>query len=174
MIFWWKKTSFSITPELVTIVCLFCPAASGTNCTGRGPEQLKSQGQKGFIHGNHSTSIDFTDYCMSLLTMFISTYFMTFFVLGAMSRLNIYQDNRDVPKSHKSSQPRNENRFRQAILQQSGQEKLLHHRPSYSLLKGGEERVQILYLSSVKPIKVSIYGKDNHPKYLWYSPRYTW
>ena len=79
------------------------------------------------------------------------------------------------------------NRFGQALLQQSGQEKLLHHRPSYSLLKGGEERVliflhcmrvnkkghedgpqilQILYPSSVTPIKASIYGKRNHPKCL--------
>ena len=49
------------------------------------------------MYGNHSTSNKFTVYCMSLLTMLISTYFMTFLVVGA----------KRCPKSHKSSpQPR--------------------------------------------------------------------
>eukprot|EP00435_Cladocopium_sp_Y103_P073546 s111_g44.t1 len=43
----------------------------------------------------------------------------------------------------------------EALLQQSGQEKLLHHRPSYSLLKGGEE--QNFPLLDVGPI-----GSFNH------------
>ena len=100
------------------------------------------------MNGKHSISNKLTVYRMSLLIMLISTHFMTFLVVGAMSHLNIYQDNRDVPKSHKSSpQPSRENSFRQALLQQSGHEKLLHHRPSYSLLKGGEERVLIFCIA---------------------------
>ena len=45
-------------------------------------------------------------------------------------------------------------RMSQALLQQSGQEKLLHHRPSYSLLKGGEDghkiSVDLDFSASVK------------------------
>ncbi|CAL1143076.1 unnamed protein product [Cladocopium goreaui] len=39
----------------------------------------------------------------------------------------------------------------EALLQQSGQEKLLHHRPSYSLLKGGEEAIPSTFVRQVSP-----------------------